>query len=150
MTVGQSIRHLTRRFVGSLSRRAPSAADVTWATEFLLPAEEALWHRLGHPDQRHTVAVARRFVELRPAASRVEVAGALLHDIGKLECGLGTMSRVVATIVGPRTARFRAYHAHESIGAQMLRDAGSDPVTIELVLGRGPAANQLLAADNHH
>ncbi len=149
MTAGQNVRHLAQRFVGSLSRRAPSAADVTWATEFLLPAEDALWHRLGHADQRHTVAVARRFVELSPAASRAEVAGALLHDIGKLECGLGTLLRVVATIVGPHTTRLRAYHAHESIGAHMLRDAGSDPVTIELVLGRGPAANYLLAADNY-
>ena len=149
MSADRSARHLVRRFAGSLSRGAPSPSDDTWAMGFLLPAEGVLWRQLAHPDQRHTVAVARRFIELRPMAPRAEVAGALLHDIGKLESGLGTMCRVVATVVGPRTTRFRAYHAHESIGAQMLLDAGSDPATIDLVLGRGPAADALSAADDH-
>ena len=57
------------------------------------------------------------------------MAGALLHDVGKLESGLGTLARVVATIVGPRTARFRRYHDHERIGADLLVAAGSTPVT---------------------
>jgi hypothetical protein len=143
-----NIAHLARRFAGSLSRRLPSVEDVAWATEYLLPAELELWRRFDPSDQRHTIAVAKQFQVLRPVAPRPEMAGALLHDIGKLECSLGTVARVVATVVGPRTARLRTYHDHESIGAQMLLDAGSDPATIDLVLGRGPGANDLHSADN--
>ena len=65
--------------------------------------------------------------------TRDEMAGALLHDIGKLDSDLGTAGRVVATVVGPRTARFRRYHDHERIGADMLKVAGSSPVTVDLV-----------------
>jgi putative nucleotidyltransferase with HDIG domain len=142
-----SAAHLARRFWGSLSRVEPLAADVEWALRILLPAEAELWNRQAVQDRRHTVEVARRFVSLAPDATPSEVAGALLHDIGKLEAGLGTFSRVLATVVGPRTERFRKYHDHETIGARMLREAGSAAVTVELVQGRGPKADTLRAAD---
>jgi predicted HD phosphohydrolase len=80
--------------------------------------------------------------------TRDEIAGALLHDIGKLDSDLGTARRVVATVVGPRTARFRSYHDHERIGAEMLAGVGSATATIELVRGHGRAAAALLAADD--
>jgi hypothetical protein len=76
------------------------------------------------------------------------MAGALLHDVGKLESGLGTFARVAATIVGPRTDRFRRYQDHERVGADLLAAAGSSEATIEVVLGRGPAATALAEADN--
>jgi hypothetical protein len=76
------------------------------------------------------------------------VAGALLHDVGKQVAALGTFTRVVATVVGPRTDRFRQYHDHEPLGAAMLADTGSDPGTVELVLCRGPWAATLRAADD--
>ena len=76
------------------------------------------------------------------------MAGALLHDCGKVESGLGTFGRVLATVVGPRTDRFRAYHDHEAIGAALAAAAGADPVTTALIEGRGPAAADLLAADD--
>jgi hypothetical protein len=76
------------------------------------------------------------------------MAGALLHDAGKVEAGLGTFGRVVATVVGPRTARFRSYHDHEAIGARLADAAGSDPVTVALIEGHGPAAADLSAADD--
>jgi hypothetical protein len=142
------VLHLARRWLGSLSRRRPSADDFAWVRDQLLPVERAMWHRFGVADQRHTIGVARRFVDRRPEASRAEVAGALLHDIGKLDAGLGTTMRVVATVVGPRTSRFARYHDHERIGAEWLTQAGSDPATVELVLGRGPAALDLRAADD--
>jgi 3'-5' exoribonuclease len=85
---------------------------------------------------------------VRGANCDLAVAGALLHDIGKVESRLGTFGRVAATIVGPRTDRFRLYHAHEMIGAQMLRRAGSSADTIELVEGGGAAASDLRAADD--
>ena len=141
-TIGEVIRnpfHLTRRFVTSLPATPPSPQDEVWADQHLLSGERALWVRLSNQDRRHSIGVARRFVEARPNPSRAEIAGALLHDIGKVECGLGTFGRVVATIVGPRTERFRIYHDHEAIGARLVQEAGSDPATFELVDERGPA-----------
>ena len=142
------IGHLARRFLGSWSRALPPTADLDWVAAQLLPNELALWRRFGPADQRHTVAVARRFVALRPEATRAEIAGALLHDIGKLDCGLGTLGRVLATIVGPRTRRFRTYHDHEELGARQLAEIDSDPVTVALVRGEGVGAAMLRAADD--
>jgi predicted HD phosphohydrolase len=99
-------------------------------------------------DKRHSILVARRFVDLADAPSREQTAAALLHDVGKLASGLGTCARVLATIVGPRTARFRQYHDHERLGAEMLRAAGSAAATLELVHGAGPAAAALRQADD--
>ena len=143
-----SVGHLVRRFRGSLSSVPPPAADDTWARSFLQPAEVDQWVVMSAADRRHAVEVARRFVLRRPDASRAEVAGALLHDVGKVVSGLGTFSRVVATVVGPRTKRFRLYHDHERLGAELLEREGSDPVTVALVRGEGPALADLLLADD--
>jgi HD domain len=140
--------HLVRRFASSLSNEAPAAAEESWARERLTPHEELLWCSMSNPDRRHSIEVARRFIERRPDATRPEVAGALLHDVGKLRSGLGTSARVVATVVGPRTHRFRVYHDHERIGAEMANEAGSDPITVALISGEGPAAVDLRAADD--
>jgi len=141
------VGHLARRFVTSLSRREPDVADTAWVDSQLLDGERRLWRRMTVADRRHSITVARRF-EASGQWSRDEIAGALLHDVGKIDSGLGTFGRVVATIVGPRTARFRSYHDHEEIGAGMLAVAGSSETTVDLVRGRGPAATALLAADD--
>lgn len=140
--------HLARRYVASLSRRPPSAADAAWAESFLDPAELLLWRRLSNVDRRHAILVARRFVAAAPDAPSTAVSGVLLHDVGKLDTSLGTLARVAATLVGPRTARFRRYHDHERIGADMLRAAGSDPLTVATAAGEGPWAATLRAADD--
>lgn len=141
------IAHLARRFFTSLSRREPDVADTAWVDSQLLDSESELWHRMTVADRRHSIIVGRRF-EVSGTWSRDEIAGALLHDVGKLDCGLGTFGRVVATVVGPRTARFRRYHDHEAIGAELLTAAGSSAATIDVVLGQGRAAAALNAADN--
>lgn len=143
-----SVGHLVRRFVGSLSRRPPSAVDEIWVRTLLADGEWTLWQQMAVADRRHAVLVARRFADRRSAASRAEMAGALLHDIGKIDAGLGTVARVVATVVGPRTDRFRRYHDHERIGADLLEAAGSNPVTVALVRGSGDAFADLCAADD--
>ena len=142
------ITHLAARFVTSLAPTPPSVDDEVWVDGFLTPGERALWVRLGNQDRRHSAAVARRFLAARPDATRAEVAGAILHDVGKIECDLGTFGRVVATLVGPRGRRFTAYHDHEAIGAAMAVEAGSDPATVELIDGRGPAFDDLIASDH--
>ncbi len=146
--LSRAIWHLVARFVTSLPPTPPPAADEAWADDNLLPGERALWVQLSNQDRRHSALVARRFVLARPDATRAEVAGALLHDVGKIECRLGTFSRVVATVVGPRTERFAAYHDHEAIGARMASEVGSDPVTVELIRGAGPAFDALKASDH--
>ncbi len=143
-----NVGHLARRWVTSLSRRQPAQADTEWAESQLLAGEVVLWRQMSAPDRRHAIEVAHRFDAAGGPWSRDEVAGALLHDVGKLQSGLGTFGRVVATIAGPRTARFRGYHDHERIGAEMLAAAGSSAVTVELVLGQGRAAKALSQADN--
>jgi len=143
-----SATHLARRFLTSLSHTPPPADDTAWAIGHLLPAEAELWEQMTVQDRRHSILVARRFVEFAPSAERAEVAGALLHDVGKLVSGLGTLSRVFATLVGPRWDRFRQYHDHGRLGAEMLVAAGSRSVTVELVRGRGPRWAELRRADN--
>lgn len=139
--------HLAARFFTSLSGRPPAIADEVWAETHLLPGEVALWRQMSNQDRRHSARVARRFVAARPDATRAEIAGALLHDVGKIECGLGTWGRVVASVVGPRTERFRTYHDHEHLGSVLAARAGSDPVTVDLIDERGPAYETLRACD---
>ncbi len=140
-------RHLALRFFGSLSGRPPDVAHEVWAEDHLLPGEVELWRQLSNQDRRHSAKVARRFEAARPEATRAEIAGALLHDVGKIECGLGTWGRVVASIVGGRTERFRLYHDHEHIGSVLAERAGSDPATVELIDERGPAYETLKLCD---
>jgi hypothetical protein len=143
-----SIGHLARRFATSLSSAPPPAADVEWVQQWLSTVEYELWARMPVADRRHSVEVARRFIARRPEATSAEMAGALLHDAGKVEAGLGTFGRVAATLVGPRTTRFRLYHDHEAVGARLAAAAGSDPTTVALIEGRGPAADDLRVADD--
>ena len=106
-----------------------------WVHSILSQDEFALWSNMMVQDRRHSVMVGRRFVKHRPIATQSEIAGALLHDVGKSVARLGTFGRVIATLVGPRTNRFRQYHDHEQIGATMLRSIGSNELTISMVEG---------------
>jgi hypothetical protein len=76
------------------------------------------------------------------------MAGALMHDVGKIDSGLGTFGRVVATVMPARWARGRIarYRDHEAIGATMLARAGSDPLTIALVARTDGTPADLVAA----
>lgn len=139
--------HLVVRFFWSLSGRPPRVEDEVWVEDQLLPGEVALWRRMSNQDRRHSTKVARRFLAARPQATRAEVAGALLHDVGKIECGLGTWGRVAASVVGGRTERFRSYHDHERIGSELAAAAGSEEATVELIDERGPAYPTLRACD---
>ena len=139
--------HLTKRFAGSLSRREPDAHRESWARSQLLPGELALWQRMSAQDRRHSIEVARRFRAIVETSTRDEMAAALLHDVGKVDCGLGTFGRVAATVVGPRTERFRRYHDHERIGLELLTVAGSTEATLELARWEGPHVDELRQAD---
>ena len=84
-------------------------------------------------DQRHSLVVAQRFVALKSDAQRDHVAAALLHDVGKIESHVGITMRVVATLIGPRTKRLRAYHDHETIGLDLCIKAHSTTETLRVL-----------------
>jgi hypothetical protein len=140
--------HLVSRFFGSLRPGGPKAADREWAESQLLPGELELWRRMSGPDRRHSAGVARRVrAELGDDVARPVLAAALLHDVGKLDAHLRTYGRVVATLAGATVAhdevtirhwatttgftrRVGLYLLHPELGADLLRLAGSDPLTV--------------------
>ena len=102
---------------------------------------------MSNPDRRHAVDVGRAVADaLGSDATRPVIAAALLHDSGKVESGLRTPARVVATLLwavadeavadrwiddgGPRRRRFGQYRRHPAIGAGLLATAGADPLTV--------------------
>lgn len=134
--------HLVRRFVGSWSPRPLDPSDVAWVRDVLSPAEHALWERMPLADRKHAAGVARVVDASLDEPDAPVLAAALLHDVGKVDAGLGTMGRVVATVVALVAGRERAttwrggrgriarYLRHDEIGAALLADAGSDPLTV--------------------
>jgi hypothetical protein len=107
-----SMRHLAGRFFESLRPGGPPPDDDAWATSQLLPGEQALWVRMSGPDRRHAVGVARDVItDLTSGGEttvpRPVVAAALLHDVGKVEAGLGTWARAGVTIVTMAAGRDR-------------------------------------------
>jgi hypothetical protein len=138
--------HLVKRFFGSLRPGGPGEHAEGWVATRLLPGELALWRRMSGPDRRHAVGVAERVERaLGHEATRPVLAAALLHDVGKIESGLRTYGRVVATmsakVAGPEMAstwrkqrgyarKVGLYLQHDQIGGDLLELAGSDPLTV--------------------
>ena len=124
-------------------RRRPTRRG---SERLLLPGEHDLWRRMSGADRRHAVGVARRVERaLGHEATRPVLAAALLHDVGKIESGLGTYGRVVATLSARSPAptwpprgggsegfarRVGLYLQHDRLGGDLLELAGSDPLTV--------------------
>src|SRR3546814_14332101 len=96
------------------------------------PGEAALWARLSAPDRRHAVGVAR-LVEraLGAEAERPVLAAALLHDVGKVESGLRTYGRVVATLSAKVAGRDLARTSRRQPGFAL-------PLGLPLLPDQGP------------
>lgn len=141
--------HLCRRAVGSLRNNPVTIGDMQTAEASLLPGEFALWCRMQNRDQRHSLQVLGRFLQIRPQASRDERAAALLHDVGKAFSTLGWWGRIVATLVGPRTAAFGVYLDHERLGIEALEGVSSER-TLHVLSGTDddPCTVALRAADD--
>lgn len=107
---------------------------------------------MSGPDRRHALGVAKQTVGLLAPepVPRAVVAAALLHDVGKVEAGLGTFARVAVTLAAMLAGRERivaagrrpgrpgrpgssgrcsAYLAHDRIGADLLAAAGAETLT---------------------
>jgi len=92
--------------------------------------------------------VLQRFDLLSQDAPPEARAGVLLHDVGKICSDLNTFERIVATVLGPRTDKFRRYYQHEELGRHLLIQAKSDALTIETASGKGAWAQLLRQADS--
>lgn len=139
--------HLVRRFFTSLLPIGPNRDDERWARSQLTEGEIGIWERMSRQDRRHAVRVAQRTeAELAELATRPVLAAALLHDCGKTVSGFGTFLRVIATL-GALTLgreriiaagqgrrglrrRFADYLEHDRLGAELLGEAGSAPLTV--------------------
>ncbi len=146
MVTARHLSHLVSRFFGSLWPGGPGAADEAWVAAVLSPGEIVVWRRMSGADRRHAVGVARRTASaLGDRATRPVLAAALLHDVGKVDSGLGPVRRALATVAGMAAGHAAAerwserrgpvgragrYLCHDRIGAGMLTDAGSDPLTV--------------------
>lgn len=138
--------HLVKRFFGSLWPVGPRRADEEWVATVLGEGELGLWRRMANADRRHAVGVARRVERaLGDEATASVLAAALLHDVGKINAGLGTYGRVVATLAGMAAGRDTArewsrrggftrrvglYLRHDALGGDLLAMADSDPLTV--------------------
>ncbi len=137
------VGHLTRRFVGALRPGPPRAVDVAWVQEVLSGSEYGLWSQLPAQDRRHAIRVARRVQQTLAGGDAADdprwLAAALLHDVGKLDAGLGVLGRVAATLAGGAaghemagpwstrrgfTRRVGLYLRHPELGATRIRVAG--------------------------
>ena len=138
--------HLTKRFFGSLRPGGPGVEAEAWVGGVLTTDQIELWRRMSGPDRRHAYAVARRVERaLGHEAAPPILAAALLHDVGKVDAGLGTYGRVIATLSAALAGRENAelwrtrsgftrkvglYLLHPDLGGDQLALAGSDPLTI--------------------
>jgi hypothetical protein len=142
MTLAKPL-HLARRFVRALWPGPPRRRDVDWVEDVLEPDELALWRALPNHDRRYTIRVAK-LVEARLAGTEYSgqsrwLAAALLHDVGKLDAGLGVFGRSVATVTGAVAGPARVdrwahtgglrrrvawYLHHDERGADRIRAAG--------------------------
>lgn len=152
----RKVWHLVKRFWWAITARPLSDSARSWVRSMLLPHEMALFERMSNADQRHHVQVARRFVALMSGTTKREwAAAALLHDVGKVTCNLGTAARMLAApfpFLGRGEGNLARYWRHEIIGASLLRSGGSHPETIALVGhwadAPADAADALDAADD--
>ena len=138
----RDLPHLARRFFWSLRAPAPDHDTEAWLVALLNEAEAELYRAQPQVDRSHSVscAVAARDGLGTRASDQLVVASAM-HDVGKARAQLGTIGRVIATVVSAVVpaptmaswaarpqgwrARFGWYAHHDRYGAELLAEAGS-------------------------
>ena len=135
--------HLVRRFFGFFAARPLSPREQSEISALLSGAEADLFWNQAMQDQRHSLDVARRVLSARPG-DRPAARAALLHDVGKLEVGLGAIQRSLATILDgfgiPLRGAYATYRQHGHVGAGHLRRIDADELVVSFAeLHPGPA-----------
>lgn len=112
----------------------------------LSPAERALYHAQPTVDRAHSVACAIAVRDSGAEPGDELVIASALHDVGKAQADLGTLGRVVATVVDAMVPdavsrrwaseraslrhRFILYARHDQVGADLLGEAGSADLVV--------------------
>ena len=127
----EALIHLARRFFQSILDEGPDPSEEDWLMGLLSEREAALYRQMSPVDRSHALRSAR-CPALADDALRVAAA---LHDVGKIQAGLGTGSRVGATVAGAALpgllrGRWADYQNHPRLGAALLQDAGSADLTV--------------------
>ncbi len=94
-------------------------------------AEAQLYRQMSAADRSHSL----RSAKCPALAGDDQRVAAALHDVGKIQAGLGTWARVGATLVGALfpsalLGRWANYREHPRLGAAMLREAGSAELAV--------------------
>lgn len=142
------IRYRLWQLGQNLTARPLSPHACAAIATLLSPAEQNLFYRFSHSDQRHSYRVLRLLQEQGHHDSAL-LAAALLHDIGKTQVTLHWWERVFI-VVGVLAGSER-YHRwgqgepegwrkslvvrihHPAWGADMAEAIGSDPLTVTLI-----------------
>ncbi|GHG02414.1 phosphohydrolase [Deinococcus piscis] len=148
------LRRLRRSF-----RESQARPDDCWALARLTPAEGRLYLRMDARDREHAVRVAQALLaacleEDSPPSSEL-LAGAILHDCGKLvwpyrvweRVGAGLLPYRIAAWVPWMPAQVRAQHAEW--GALLVRREGGRARVSELVAAHHHPAGDPEAAWIH-
>lgn len=120
--------HLARRFIGYVTSKPPTAAELATVRSQLGAGFFDLFAMMSPQDQRHAIQVAAR------VGDDTLLEAALLHDIGKSVAHVGPVGRSCATIAGALSisvsGSWDLYLDHGAIGASMLETAGAEEITI--------------------
>ena len=153
----RNIRHLAARFFGVLLNQPLGPLSQDDVNTILEPHTARLFWDQDSIDQRHAYDVAMR-VRRALGDDHAALEAALLHDVGKRNCGLGPVARSLATVGDtlrlPLPDSWRRYRDHGPLGALDLEAIGAAPLTVAFARGEaGPEIDQdvwdaLLAADN--
>jgi len=135
------------QFCRALVARVPKR-ELDQLSEYLTSAQVELFHRMPRCDQRHGLDVFHA-LQKRGHHERHLLVAALLHDVGKVDGGLRLWHRVLIVLIKAfwpqlleRLARgepgswrypFYVHQHHSELGAELAREAGCSPVTVELI-----------------
>jgi hypothetical protein len=136
-----------------------AAAERAAAADWLTPAQLELFDAMHVADQRHGLDVVTT-LRGQGVADRDVLAAGLLHDAGKGQIGLwprvayslgqqyGRWVWRVAGVVPGWSAALTRLRDHAEISARLAADAGSPPLTVELIrhqdAPRDPSFGELL------
>ncbi len=122
-----------------------SATELEWVKPHLTEGELSVWNGFNTADKRHTYGVAKRAENFSGQLDTVPdgfIAAALLHDCGKIDLQLDTMSRVIATLAGSKLpagwrekqgylGRLARYRMHPELGSEKLTSVGARQLVVD-------------------